>query len=110
MRRGETQKGTSTANREGGLMEVETRPRQGRTTVGHGDESVVAELIDRLEAHANELDHLREQIASLRDERERLKWELSLAQAWVKELAGQLEEARANDRAGSLRARLGAAT
>jgi chromosome segregation ATPase len=89
-------------------MEVETRPLATESRVVHGDESIVAELIDRLEYQASELETLRKELASTRDERDRLEGDLETAQSWVRELALQLEEAHKRDRTSSLRARIGA--
>jgi chromosome segregation ATPase len=89
-------------------MEVETRPLAAESRVVHGDESIVAELIDRLEYQASELETLRKELASTRDERDRLEADLETAQSWVRELALQLEEAHKRDRTSSLRARIGA--
>ena len=88
-------------------MEVATRPETERR-LGYADEAVVAELIDRLEFQASQLDHLREELASSKEERDRFKHELEVAESWVRELAAQLEEAQAQDRPASLRARIGA--
>ena len=87
-------------------MEVATRLQTER--LGHADEAVVAELIDRLEFQASQLDHLRQDVASLRQERDRFKHELEVAESWVRELAAQLEEVETQGRASSLRARIGA--
>ncbi len=87
-------------------MEVETRPLAAESRVVHGDESIVAELIDRLEYQASELETLRTELASTRDERDRLEGDLETAQSWVRELAHQLEEAHKRDRTMSLRARI----
>jgi chromosome segregation ATPase len=89
-------------------MEVETRPLAAEPRVGYGDESIVAELIDRLEYQASELEALRKELASSREERDRIQGELEIAQTWVRELAKQLEEAHRRDRTTSLRARIGA--
>jgi predicted nuclease with TOPRIM domain len=88
-------------------MEVDTRPLAAESKVGHGDEAIVAELIDRLEYQASELEALRKELASSRDERDRLEGDLEIAQGWVRELAAELEEAHKRDPTGSLRARLG---
>ncbi len=88
---------------------METRPLQTERRLGYADEAVVAELIDRLEFQASQLDHVRQEVASLREERDRLKHELAIAEGWVRELAAELEEARAQDRRWSLRARIEAA-
>jgi chromosome segregation ATPase len=89
-------------------MEVDTRPLAAEPRVVHGDESIVAELIDRLEYQASELEALRKELASSREERDRIQGELEIAQTWVRELAKQLEEAHRRDRTTSLRARIGA--
>ncbi len=89
-------------------MEVDTRPLEAEPRVGHGDESIVAELIDRLEYQATELEALRKELASSHEERDRLQGDLEIAQSWVRELAVQLEEAHKRDRTSSLRARIGA--
>ena len=88
-------------------MEVDTRPLAAESKVGHGDESVVAELIDRLEYQASELEALRKELASSRDERDRLEEDLAIAQGWVRELAAELEAAHKRDHT-SPRAPLGA--
>jgi hypothetical protein len=88
-------------------MEIGTRPLDaGPRAVVHGDESIVAELIDRLEYQASELEMLRKELAASHDERDRLQADLETAQSWVRELAKQLEEAHLRDRTSSLRARL----
>ena len=87
-------------------MEVDTRPLDAGSRLGH-DESIVAELIDRLEYQASELETLRKELASSREERDRLEGDLEMAQSWVRELALQLEEAHKRDRTTtSLRARI----
>ena len=87
-------------------MEVDTRPLEAGPRVGHGDEAIVAELIDRLEYQASELEALRKELASSREVRDRIQGELEIAQTWVRELAKQLEEAHKRDRTSSLRARI----
>jgi hypothetical protein len=87
-------------------MEVGSRPFEAESKVGSADESIVAELIDRLEYQASELDTLRKELAGARESQDRLEGELEMAQAWVRELALQLEEAHKSDRRYSLRARL----
>ncbi len=89
-------------------MEVDTRPLAAESKVGYGDESVVAELTDRLEYQASELEALRKELASSRDERDRLEGELEIAKGWVRELAAELEEVHKRGRTSSLGARLGA--
>jgi chromosome segregation ATPase len=106
--RGGEQRVEPTATPKGGLMEIGTRPLEAEARVSHGDESVVAELIDRLEYHASEIETLRKELAAVREERDRLEGELEMAQSWVRELALQLEEAHKRDRTHSLRARIGA--
>jgi chromosome segregation ATPase len=86
-------------------MEIGTRPLDASRVV-HGDESVVAELIDRLEYQANELETLRKELVASHEERDRIQGELETARTWVRELAKQLEEAHKRDRTHSLRARL----
>ena len=87
-------------------MEFGTRPLDATSRVIHGDESIVAELIDRLEYQASELEALRKELASSREECDRLEGDLETAQSWVRELAHQLEEAHKRDRTMSLRARI----
>jgi len=58
-------------------------------------EATVVELIDRVEAQADELDRLRTAADELRREREELKAELVMAQGYLRELATALEDAEA---------------
>jgi phage shock protein A len=87
-------------------MEMGIRPLDAAPRVVQGDESVVAELIDRLEYQASELETLRKELVSSHEERDRLQADLETARSWVRELAKQLEEAHLRDRTTSLRARL----
>ena len=87
-------------------MEVDTRTLDAGPRVAHGDESIVAELVDRLEHQASELETLRKELAASREECDRLEGDLVMAQGWVRELALELEEAHKRDRTMSLRARI----
>jgi hypothetical protein len=87
-------------------MEFGTRPLDAASRVVHGDEAIVAELIDRLEYQASELEMLRKELAASHEERDRLQADLETAQSWVRELARELEEAHLRDHTSSLRARL----
>jgi hypothetical protein len=59
-------------------------------------EAVLAELTELVEHQVAKLSELRGEVQALRREREELKTELVLAQGWVRELAGRLEDAEAH--------------
>lgn len=74
-------------------MSSEPQRLQAGHREGHAYESVLVELIDRIEAQAAEIGRLRLQAEEFRTERERLRTELAMAQGWVRELARALEDA-----------------
>lgn len=71
-------------------------------------EATVVELIDRVEAQADELMGARTELDDLRRQREELKTELVMAQGYLRELAAALEDAEARllARDSTLRSRL----
>jgi chromosome segregation ATPase len=58
-------------------------------------DTVVPELMDRLEYHEEQLDFLRAEVETLRKEREQLETDLVIAERWVAALAKELELADA---------------
>jgi chromosome segregation ATPase len=58
-------------------------------------DTVVPELVDRLEYHEEQLDFLRAEVETLRKEREQLETDLVIAERWVAALAKELELADA---------------
>ena len=73
-------------------------------------DTVVPELIDRLEYREEQLDFLRAQVETLRKEREQLETDLVIAERWVAALAKELELADAQlKEARPLRSRIGKA-
>jgi predicted nucleic acid-binding Zn-ribbon protein len=67
---------------------------QGRPPVWE-DEALVPGLVDRLEYQDAELASLREDLETLREEREKLETDLVIAERWVHTLAKELELADA---------------
>jgi chromosome segregation ATPase len=63
---------------------------QRRRTISE-DDAVVPELVDRLEYQEAELGKLREELGTLRSEREKLTTDLLIAERWVESLARELE-------------------
>jgi hypothetical protein len=63
---------------------------QPRYSVGE-DETVVAELVDRIEYREAEVESLRVELETVRTEREKLRTDLLVAERWVAELAKELE-------------------
>ena len=59
------------------------------------EEALVPELVDRLEYQDAELVRLRGDLETLRDEREKLRTDLVIAERWVHTLAKELELADA---------------
>jgi chromosome segregation ATPase len=59
------------------------------------EDAVVPELVDRLEYREDQLMMLREQLETLRKEREQLETDLVIAERWVAALAKELELADA---------------
>ena len=59
------------------------------------EDAVVPELVDRLEYREDQLAMLREQVETLRKEREQLETDLVIAERWVAALAKELELADA---------------
>jgi chromosome segregation ATPase len=55
------------------------------------EDAVVPELVDRLEYREDQLMMLREQLETLRKEREQLETDLVIAERWVATLAKELE-------------------
>jgi predicted RNA methylase len=73
-------------------------------------DTVVPELIDRLEYREEQLDFLRAEIETLRKEREQLETDLVIAERWVAALAKELELVDAQlKEARPLRSRIGKA-
>lgn len=58
-------------------------------------DTVVPELVDRLEYRDEQLDFLRTEVEMLRKEREQLETDLVIAERWVAALAKELELADA---------------
>jgi hypothetical protein len=58
-------------------------------------DTVVPELVDRLEYREEQLDFLRAEVETLRREREQLETDLVIAERWVAALAKELELADA---------------
>jgi hypothetical protein len=58
-------------------------------------DAVVPDLVDRLEYREEQLDFLRDQVETLRKEREQLETDLVIAERWVAALAKELELADA---------------
>ena len=58
-------------------------------------DTVVPELVDRLEYREEQLDFLRAEVETLRKEREQLETDLVIAERWVAALAKELELADA---------------
>ena len=63
---------------------------QRRYSIGE-DETVVAELVDRIEYREAELETLRAELETVRAEREKLETDLLIAERWVASLARELE-------------------
>jgi hypothetical protein len=59
------------------------------------EDALVPELVDRLEYQDDELVRLRGDLETLRDEREKLRTDLVIAERWVHTLAKELELADA---------------
>ena len=75
-------------------MQTESsRPQTARGT--REQEAIFAELTELVELQAGKLSELREEIQALRRERDDLELELVMAQGWVRELAGRVDEAEA---------------
>jgi hypothetical protein len=58
-------------------------------------EAILAEMAELVELQAGKLSELRAEIQALRRERDDVELELVMAQGWVRELAGRVEEAEA---------------
>ena len=72
-------------------------------------DTVVPELVDRLEYRDEQLDFLRTEVETLRKERDQLETDLVIAERWVAALAKELELADAQlKEARPLQARIGA--
>jgi hypothetical protein len=73
-------------------------------------DTVVPELVDRLEYSEEQLDFLRAQVETLRKERDQLETDLVIAERWVATLAKELELADAQlKEVRPLRSRIGMA-
>jgi chromosome segregation ATPase len=71
-------------------------------------DTVVPELMDRLEYREEQLDFLRAEVETLRKEREQLETDLVIAERWVAALARELELADAQlKEARPLQSRIG---
>jgi chromosome segregation ATPase len=71
-------------------------------------DTVVPELVDRLEYREEQLDFLRTEVETLRKEREQLETDLVIAERWVAALAKELELADAQlKEARPLQSRIG---
>jgi chromosome segregation ATPase len=72
-------------------------------------DTVLPELVDRLEYREEQLDFLRTEVETLRKEREQLETDLVIAERWVAALAKELELADAQlKEARPLQSRIGA--
>jgi predicted RNase H-like nuclease (RuvC/YqgF family) len=69
-------------------MEVNIETR----TEGREDEAIVAELAETVELQARKLASMNDEVDRAHSEREQLANELHMAQAWIRELAAELEE------------------
>jgi hypothetical protein len=87
--------------KKGGMMASQNRRLFADFHGRHdADEALAADLVEQLEIYEadfarlrKEADHLRLRAEMLQAEREEIQFELALAQAWVRELAVELEEA-----------------
>ena len=71
-------------------------------------DTVVPDLVDRLEYREEQLDFLRAEVETLREEREQLETDLVIAERWVAALAKELELADAQlKEARPLQSRIG---
>jgi predicted RNase H-like nuclease (RuvC/YqgF family) len=66
-------------------MESETRP------LVRDDETIVPDLVDRIEHQAAELARLQAELQQLRSDGEKMKTELTIARRWVHTLAREVE-------------------
>jgi uncharacterized coiled-coil DUF342 family protein len=73
-------------------MATELGRREADSTAAERD-GILAELTELVELQASKLSELRGEIQALRREREELRTELAMAQGWVRELAGRVEDA-----------------
>jgi chromosome segregation ATPase len=66
-------------------MDSETRP------LVRDDETIIPELVDRIEHQAAELAHVQAELEQLRSDGEKMKTELAIARRWVHTLCRELE-------------------
>jgi ABC-type phosphate transport system auxiliary subunit len=76
--------------RAGGLSKGELMEPERRKALWEAD-TVVPELVDRVEYQEEQLELLRDQLETLRKEREQLETDLVIAERWVAALAKELE-------------------
>jgi predicted RNA methylase len=76
--------------RAGGLSKGELMEPERRKALWEAD-TVVPELVDRVEYQEEQLELLRDQLETLRQEREQLETDLVIAERWVAALAKELE-------------------